>query len=185
MPHLERAVRAYRPAGAIMVLVVVGCALEPVGATALAGTPGPGLISPGPSARAAPRPSGEPSPDQAETPPSALLAVDGGDPVPGQLGTYVLAASGSDGPWLPGTPMAVGAGESLALVLSPAWPVDSWQARYVPAGQPDPTGAVSLGTGRGDPLLEVPPVGAWTMEIGLTFRAGAGTANYFWRLAVE
>jgi hypothetical protein len=171
--------------GAILVLIVVGCALEPAGATPPAGTLESVLVSPGPSVRAAPSPSGEPSPDQAETPPAAFLAVDGGDPVPGQVGTYALAASGSDGPWLHGTPMAVGAGESLALILTPAWPIDSWQARYVPAGQPDPTGAVSLATGRGDPVLEVPPVGAWTMEIGLTFTAGAGTANYFWRLAVE
>lgn len=184
MPHLERAVRALPPMGAIL-LLVVGCALDPVGATPPAGSPGPVLVSPGPSARAAPSPSGEPSPDQGGAPPAALLAVDGGDPVPGQLGTYALAASGSDGPWLPGIPMAVGAGESLALVLAPPWPIESWRARYVPAGQTDPTDAVSLGTGRGDPLLEVPPVGAWTMEIGLTFRAGAGTANYFWRLAVE
>src|SRR5688500_217654 len=54
-----------------------------------------------------------------DAPPDAFLAVEGGDPVVGQLGTYVWLDTGSDSPWLPGAPLAVGAGEPLTLGLDP------------------------------------------------------------------
>ena len=57
------------------------------------------------------------SPTRRRIPPDASLAAEGGDPVPGQLGTFTWAGGGSDSPWLPGTPITVGAGESLTVTL--------------------------------------------------------------------
>ena len=55
------------------------------------------------------------SPATATEPPAASLAVEGGDPVTGQLGTFTWGDGGSDSPWLPGAPIAVGTGEQLTV----------------------------------------------------------------------
>ena len=65
-------------------------------------------------ASAAPSPSATASPSATE-PPAATLAVEGGDPVTGQLGTFTWGDGGSDSPWLPGSPIAVGTGEHLTV----------------------------------------------------------------------
>ena len=63
-----------------------------------------------------PRPAATPArPRLPERPPDATLAADGGDGVAGQLGSYTWRGAGSDSPWLPGTPIAVGAGEPLTV----------------------------------------------------------------------
>jgi hypothetical protein len=120
-----------------------------------------------------------------DAPPDALLAAEGGDPVAGQLGTYVWLETGSDSPWLQGAPLAVGAGEPLTVTLVPDGEILAWTARYVPAGTGGPEGATSLGGGAGTPRFEAPGSGAWTVEVFTEFAPGVGDARYFWRLEVE
>lgn len=118
-------------------------------------------------------------------PPAAALAAEGGDPVTGQLGTYTWANGGSDAPWLPGSPLAVGAVEPLTVTVERGVPIESWEARVAPAGQDDPTGAASLGSGAGQPAFEAPVAGDWTLEVRVEFAGGLGTASYFWALTVS
>ncbi len=120
-----------------------------------------------------------------DSPPEAFLAAEGGDPVAGQLGTYVWLETGSDSPWLPGAPLAVGAGEPLTLSLMPEGEIRAWSARHVPAAAGGPEGATSLGEGIGSPRFTAPGPGAWTVEVFVEFAAGAGDASYFWRVRVE
>lgn len=122
---------------------------------------------------------------QVDGPPTARLAVEGGDPVAGQLGTYVWLNGGSDSPWLPGAPIAVGAAERLAMALEPDIGVDSWRARYVPASADDPEGASSLAVGRGVPAFAPPAPGSWTVEVHIVFADARGEASYFWRVEVS
>lgn len=131
-------------------------------------------------------PSGPPpSPAGQVAPPDAVLAAEGGDPVTGQLGTYVWFDTGSDAPWLPGAPLRVGAGEPLTVRLVPDGPVAGWEARYVPAAAKGPAGAVELGEGTGEIAFGAPSLGDWTVEVSIEFGGGAGEAHYFWRLEVE
>ncbi len=120
-----------------------------------------------------------------DAPPDALLAAEGGDPVPGQLGTFVWFATGSDTPWLPGAPLTVGAGEPLTADLVPDVGVRAWSARFVPAAAAGPDGAIARGGGVASPRFDAPGPGAWTLELFVEFPAGAGNARYFWRLEVE
>jgi hypothetical protein len=115
-------------------------------------------------------------------PPAASLAAEGGDPVLGQLGSYVWADGGSDSPWLQGTPIAVGAAEPLDMVVDPAVRIATWAARMVPAGASSPAGAVSLGQGTGTPRFEAPGPGAWTVTVQVRFADDLGSAAYFWAL---
>lgn len=118
-------------------------------------------------------------------PPLAVVAVDGGDPVVGQLGTYAWGGTGSDAPWLPGAPITVGVGEVLALTLEPAVAVESWTASRVPAGSDGPAGALTLGRGTGRASFGVPPPGDWTVVVIVVFADGRGQANYAWSVHVE
>ena len=120
-----------------------------------------------------------------DAPPEAALAAEGGDPVPGQLGSYTWDGSGSDSPWLPGTPITVGAGESLSVTLAPPAATGTWRARYVPAGQTDAEGARPLGEGSTTPTFPAPPAGRWTVEVQVTFPDAAGAASYFWEIVVD
>ena len=133
------------------------------------------------------RSTGGPSPTVPgrDAPPDAFLAAEGGDPVAGQLGTYVWLETGSDSPWLPGAPLAVGAGEPLTVTLVPDGEIRAWTARYVPAGAGGPEGATTLGDGAGTPEFVAPRPGAWTVEVFVEFAPGVGDAHYFWRLEVE
>ena len=130
---------------------------------------------------------GGPSPTLAglDSPPDALLGAEGGDPVQGQLGTYVWLETGSDSPWLPGSPLSVGTGEPLTLSLDPGGDIRAWSARYVPAGATGPQGAIALGEGNAVPTFHAPGPGRWTVEVFVEFAAGVGEARYFWRLEVE
>ena len=109
----------------------------------------PGATSIGPSPSIAGR----------DAPPDAALAAEGGDPVTGQLGTYVWLESGSDSPWLRGSPLAVGPGEPLAVSFVPDGDVEAWTARYVPAAAQGPDGAITLGQGTGSPSFSAPGTG--------------------------
>ncbi len=118
-------------------------------------------------------------------PPTAALAVDGGDPVDGQLGSYVWGDGGSDSPWLHGASITVGAREPLSLALRPDEPIAKWSARFVAATAEAPGGATSLGEGAGPPRFDAPAPGSWTVEVHLVFADAAGNASYFWQLTVR
>jgi hypothetical protein len=128
-----------------------------------------------------------PSPSLAgrDAPPEAVLAADGGDPVTGQLGTFVWFDTGSDAPWLPGAPLRVGAREPLTVRLVPDGAIEAWNARYAPAAAQGQDGAKALGQGAGSVAFGAPEAGDWTLEVSITFAGGAGEAAYFWRLEVE
>ncbi len=139
--------------GATLVLAACRAGADPPASAS--GSLGPTGASAAPTL-AAPSPA-EPSPATtaviASGPPSARLAAEGGDPVTGQLGSYVWHDTGSDSPWLPGNPLTVGAGEPLSMSLDGDAGVASWRARMVPADQSDPAGAASLGEGTGPPTF--------------------------------
>jgi hypothetical protein len=168
---------------ALLVGVVLAC--EP------AASPGATIVvAATPAVTASPTPpvaTGGPSPTVPgrDSPPDALLAAEGGDPIAGQLGTYVWQETGSDSPWLPGAPLAVGAGEPLTLSVVPDGEIRAWAVRYVPAAAGGPEGATSLGEGAGSPRFDAPGPGAWTVEVFVEFAPGVGDARYFWRLEVE
>ena len=160
---------------AILVGVVIGCG---PGATAPQASP----ASPVPSVATA---AASPTVAGRDAPPDALLAAEGGDPVAGQLGTYLWFETGSDSPWLPGAPLTVGAGEPLTADLQPDGDIATWAARYSPAATTRPDVAASLADGTGSPAFAAPGRGTWTVELFVEFAAGAGNAHYFWRLQVE
>lgn len=170
---------------AILVSFLLACrpAGAPAGPSAAVGTPAGGASA----ALSAPPPTGGPSPTVAgrDAPPEAVLAAEGGDPVAGQLGTYVWFEAGSDAPWLTGAPITVGAGEPLTVTVVPDDGVVAWSARFVPAAASGPDGATALGEGSGSPRFDAPGPGTWTVEVFTEFAAGAGNARYFWRLEVE
>jgi len=173
---------------AVLVGVVLGCgpAAAPNGGSVVAATPAGASASPEPPAPS-PVATGGPSPTVAgrDAPPDALLAAEGGDPVAGQLGTFVWLETGSDAPWLPGAPIAVGAGEPLTVSLVPDGDIAAWAARYVPANAGGPDGATTLREGAGSPAFAAPGPGSWTAELFVEFASAVGNAHYFWRLEVE
>ena len=173
---------------AILAALVLGCqpTARPSGSLAVAAVPDETASAATPSAPATSATS-TPSPTAPgrDAPPEALLAAEGGDPVAGQLGTYVWLESGSDSPWLPGAPLAVGAGEPLTVTLAPDGEMRAWSARYVPAAAGGPEGATSLANGATSPRFDAPGPGAWTVEVFVEFAPGVGDAHYFWRLEVE
>jgi hypothetical protein len=137
-----------------------------------------------------PAPAPIPTPGPAETvtadgPPAAQLAAEGGDPVTGQLGTYVWGDGGSDSPWLPGAPIVVGAGEPLMVTFRSSAAVATWRARSVPSTADGPAGASVLGEGNGSLAFGAPAAGSWTVEVHVVFDGGVGDASYFWRLEVS
>lgn len=120
-----------------------------------------------------------------DSPPEALLAVEGGDPVMGQLGTSTWKNGGSDAPWLRGAPITVGAGEPLTVTFLPGMDVASWRTRYVPAASDGQAGGASLGEGIGQPTFQAPAAGSWTVDVTVTFHVENGRADYYWRLDVQ
>ncbi|MGK2850081.1 MAG: hypothetical protein ACSLFN_04125 [Candidatus Limnocylindrales bacterium] len=149
-----------------------GCATGSGSASPSATPPATSLTTPVPTA-------------ELDGPPDALLGAEGGDPVAGQLGTYTWGDGGSDSPWLPGAPIAVGAGEPLAVTMDPDAATESWTAIYVPASADGPAGGLDLGAGVGSPAFAAPGAGSWTVDLEVVFADGAGTAHYAWRLDVE
>jgi hypothetical protein len=150
-----------------------------VASTPSAGSPSLAGVATSPPVNASDGPSATPSDDDT-SPPTAALAAEGGDPVTGQLGTYVWAGGGSDSPWLKGALIAVGVNEPLTVAFQPAIDVVGWTVRFVPSSASDPAGARSLGTGADVPRFEAPEAGSWTIEVHVDFADGAGNASYFW-----
>ena len=121
----------------------------------------------------------------ATEPPAATLAVEGGDTVAGQLGTFIWGDGGSDSPWLPGSPVSVGTGERLTVALSDGVGVATWSAKRVPAGSTDGSGAVGLGTGGPPIAFGAPGTGSWSVQVTVDFDGGLGSASYYWLVTVR
>jgi hypothetical protein len=135
-------------------------------------------------ATTAPAGSSGPTSDPA-APPAASLSVEGGEPVTGQLGSYTWNGGGSDSPWLPGAPIAVGAGEQLTAVLDGGVGVATWSASRVVAGSSDGASAVGLGDGSGSIAFASPATGRWSVQLTVRFAAELGSASYYWRVTVR
>jgi hypothetical protein len=174
----------------LLTLILAGCGSSPAASvtesaatpltpisSSLAPTPSVGIESGIPSSAA--------TAAAVDGPPAARLSAEGGDPVTGQLGTFTWADAGSDSPWLPGAPIAVGAGEPLTVAFAPDIAIETWRARSVPSTATGPDGATELGVGRGTPTFASPGAGSWTVEIHVAFGDGSGDASYFWRLDVS
>ena len=119
------------------------------------------------------------------TPPAATLAVEGGDPVAGQLGSYTWDGGGSDSPWLPGTAITVGSGERLTGAIDPDVAVAAWSARRVPAGTADGAGAVGLGDGAAPIAFDAPAAGHWSIQLTVGYADELGSAVYYWDVTVR
>jgi hypothetical protein len=139
-------------------------------------------IEPSISAAASESPVAEPSLPE---PPAGSIAVDGGDPVVGQLGSFTWMNSGSDAPWLPGSPIHVGAGESLLLTLTEPVDIASWTVNRAPAGT-DGSEVIGMAEGSSAPVtFAAPPPGAWTVHVSVWFADDLGSAAYFWLVDVD
>jgi hypothetical protein len=118
-------------------------------------------------------------------PPAATLAVEGGDPVTGQLGTFTWGDGGSDSPWLPGSPISVGTGERLTVTIGDGVGVATWSAKRVAAGTTDGSGASGLGTGGPPIAFDAPGAGSWSVQVTTDFDDGLGSASYYWLVTVR
>ena len=148
--------------------------------------------SPAPSVVAAsvpsiePAPTAQPSIEPSPEPPAASIAVEGGDPVVGDLGTYTWDNSGSSSPGLDGTPIHVGAGEPVTFSLATEVGIVGWQVSRVLPSNHDRVGAVSMGEGTIPPIrFRAPPAGTWSVEVSVLFARNLGSAAYFWRMEVD
>jgi hypothetical protein len=160
------------PAGPTVAPVATAGTTAPPGAAATTATPATTAAA-GASAPAA-------------QPPSASLAAEGGDPVVGQLGSFTWRDGGSDSPWLPGSPIKVGAAEPMTVTIGDGVAVSGWSARRVAAGTNDGSGAVALGSGDGPSVaFPGPGPGTWSVQVVVRFEDGLGSATYYWQLAVS
>jgi hypothetical protein len=167
---------------ALIVVVVTGCGGGTAPSTAMStgsptssarpSTPPPVASAVGPSATAT-----------SALPPDASLSAEGGDPVVGQLGSFTWGNGGSDSPWLPGAPIAVGAGEPLAVTLGDATPIGTWSAVRAPADSKTGAGATDAGEGSGVIAFTIDRPGRWTVAVTIGFLAG-GSATWYWQLEV-
>jgi hypothetical protein len=164
----------------VLACLVVACGNQTLGGSGTASPPAVSAsgVTVSPAAVASP-------PLAAAEPPAAALAAEGGDPVTGQLGSFTWADGGSDSPWLPGTPVVVGAGEPLTVTLADGVAVADWSARRVPAGTTDGAGAVGLGSGPTPVTFAAPRPGSWSVQVTVTFAGGLGSAAYYWQLTVR
>lgn len=163
----------------VVVLVVAGCGPAATASPTTAGTPVPSPSGATPSAVA----SAVGSPVTAALPPNASLAAEGGDPVVGQLGSFTWGDGGSDSPWLPGSPIAVGTGEPLLVTLGDDTAVAAWTAVRAPADSTTGSGGVAAGEGSGVIGFAIGEPGRWTVAVTIGFVAG-GSATWYWRLEV-
>ncbi|MEA2609608.1 MAG: hypothetical protein QOJ75_1851 [Chloroflexota bacterium] len=185
----------------VLVLVLVGCGASAGSLGASTGAPATpsGSSSVGPAASDEPvasvapstmptvEPSASPAAEASRAqPPRASIAVDGGDPVEGQLGSYSWFGQGSDAPWLDGRPIHIGAGERLTLTLADPVAVVNWTASRVQPGNRDGFGAVGMGQGSGSPVaFDAPPPGSWSVGVTVWFGGNRGSAAYYWLVEVR
>ena len=173
-------IRSSARAGKLLVsLLVAACGAGARPSTAPTGTPAISAATPVRTAVASP----VATPSAQAGPPDASLAAEGGDAVVGQLGSYTWGDGGSDSPWLPGTPMAVGAGEPLSVTLADGTPIGAWTAVRAPAESETGAGKVEVGEGSGVVAFSIAPPGRWTVAVTIGFVAG-GSATWYWQLEV-
>jgi hypothetical protein len=121
-----------------------------------------------------------------QEPPAASIAVEGGDPVVGQLGSFGWKNAGSDAPWLDGNPIHVGEGERLVLSLAEPVAIDTWQVSRVPPGDRDGFRSIGMAEGSGEPVTFVaPPSGTWSVSVSVLFSDNLGGAAYYWLIDVD
>lgn len=185
-------VRRQGPAILVLVVVLAGCSQARTGSANPELTPIPGASD---SASRSPEPSIPPTSEPSSTsvspetpapqPPKAFLAVEGGDRVEGELGSYGWLNGGSDSPWLPGAPIHVGRGERLTLTLSEDVRVETWTVSRSPI---DSLGdqLVGIGDGSTDPVaFAAPPPGTWSVSVSVWFADTLGSATYYWQMTVD
>lgn len=178
----------HRPPGPLRLTILAAVLLT--ACSAAGSTPRPPSSPPGAS-----EPTIEPSAKATSTaavvpiaePPAAAIAVDGGDPVTGELGSFAWQNSGSDSPWLGGRPIHIGSGETLAMTLAEPVAIDTWTASRVAAATLDDTATVGIGEGAaGDPVVFAgPPTGTWSVKVSVWFAGKLGSASYYWRVEVD
>jgi hypothetical protein len=184
-PVPARPVVRWTPIIAALVMSLAGCSSAGLSGPARpsAATDHPSSV-PSVAAVASPEPTAAAS--ASDVPPSASSAVDGGDPVTGQLGSFTWDGAGSDSPWLPGSPIAIGGGERLTVSLATDPGVAGWTARRVAPGTMDGAGALGLGQGATLPItFAAPPAGTWSVQVTVQFANGRGSAAYYWRVTVH
>jgi hypothetical protein len=170
-----------RPGGSPPAAASAGSSPEPAGAS---GSPSSGSYEPSVVPSIVPSPSVPADPSIAE-PPAASLAVDGGDPVEGELGSFGWLNGGSDSPWLPGNPIHVGRGERLTLNLAAGLALDTWSVSRSPVDQLGDR-VVGMGAGSTAPVVfDAPPVGTWSVSVSIWFADNRGSATYYWRMEVD
>jgi hypothetical protein len=164
---------------AILVLVAMAACAAPAATPAAS----PAAI---PSPSAVPSPAGvvSPSPNSAEPqPPSALLSVAAGAAVAGSLGGYTFRGTGSDSPWLPGTPIAVPAtGGAARVLLDPPVGIASWRARRAPPGDTTGASATAIASGSG-PIAFSLDGRAGTLVVLVEFADNQGSAAWYWKVS--
>lgn len=180
---VRRSARSASSSILIAGLLLAGCS-QAGGSPVLAESPG--AASPtGPQAATpgAEEPTAEP---QIAEPPAASMAVEGGDPIVGELGSFTWMNGGSDSPRLRGQPFHAGSGELLMVTLADRVAVENWTASYVPPpGLPGAT-PIGLGDGPGEPIVfETPPIGQWSVSVDVWFAGGLGSAAYYWLVDVD
>jgi hypothetical protein len=171
-PLLARLASASR--AALVISVVAACAAPTA----------PAASQPAPLPTASPTPApatSEPVPTSLQ-PPNALLAVGGGRPTVGALGTYTWLGTGSDAPWLRGAPVKLPPGGAATVALEPPVALTSWSLKKTKPGDTDGSTARPIASGTGAVTFTVPSDGG-TILLTVDFAANAGTANYFWALS--
>jgi hypothetical protein len=177
--------RPVLPAAALLAAVIASaCGSTPVPSERATEPPAPVSAPVSSTAAMTPAPSAAPSTEPGAVPPDAALLAGAGDPVRGQLGSYVWRETGSDSPWLPGSPVTIEPGRSLRFGLSFEVPVTDWSARYAPPGEPSPGTPVGLVNGAAPLEVTPPPSGDWTLALTVTFGQGLGSATWYWRVRV-
>ena len=170
------------PARSVVVIAIV--ALGVTGCTGATASARPSALATIPRTEASPTPDA-PAASLGE-PPQATLAAEGSDPVTGALGSFTWGDGGSDSPWLPGAPIAVGSGEPLTVHLPAGVPVKDWKAVRVPAGSADGIRAVAIADDTTTPIaFRAPGPGTWSTQLVVTFGEGLGSATYYWAVTVR
>jgi hypothetical protein len=119
-------------------------------------------------------------------PPAASVAVEGGDPVIGQLGTFTWQNGGSDAPWLDGERIHVGLGEQLFMALAEPVALGAWSVSRVTPGNRDGSGEVPMAEGPGGIVrFAAPPAGTWSVRVRAAFAGNLGSASYYWLIQVD
>jgi hypothetical protein len=181
------------PARAIGLVVSVGLVIA-CGAPGAAVTAAPaatptsilGATTPATNPVSTPLPSPSIATPDPALPPDATLAAEGGDPVTGQLGSFIWGDGGSDSPMLPGSPVAVGASEPLSIRVTPTTGVATWSAvltQIAPVGSA--ATPVAIDDGPPPMTLGAPAAGVWRLVVTIRFAGHAGSATYTWRLDVR